>query len=200
MPRPDFREGRPDLPSGIPAGTRPDLLFAGLSLMLLILAVGLVILPLAGLIGGQMEAIRLAESRLAGQERLLQRAGGLEAERTALQAAATGDSLLQGESDGQAAGSLQARLIQAVQAAGAQRVSTQALEPLPDPAGGFSRIPAVLVIKATPDQLRNLLHDLESGRPHLVVRSLSLRPADPAGGRLDVVLEVFGLRAAAEGS
>ena len=106
------------------------------------------------------------------------------------------DLLLPAGSDGGAVAILQDKVQSIISAAGARLTSTQALAV--EPGQGHRRIGLRLQFAADIEALRRILHDLESGRPAVVLDNLFVRGrtsrAVGAVNPLDVRVDVFAFK------
>jgi hypothetical protein len=151
----------------------------------------LLVLPWAAAVGGAWRRADLLERQLDADRRLVGRAAELRAdleETERLRAAA----FLDGPTEALAAAGLQGRLAAMAAAAGGDLLSSETLSAEDD--GGLRRLAVRASVDASPDGLRDLLHRIETAAPVLSVAALTLRPRDPQGRRLDVLLTVRGWR------
>jgi general secretion pathway protein M len=173
----------------------------GLLLAVPALVYGAVVLPIGAHIAGlEGEATSLEDTlhryqRIAGERAQLAalvRKAEEEQPDTAL--------YLDGSSDALAAAQLQERLKQIVKASGGTVDSVRVLESAPE--GPYRRVSVQLLIETRVAGLRALLYGVETGKPYLFVKSITVtniagvRPdsAMADSGDLDVRLEIFGYR------
>jgi len=161
---------------------------------LALLLAGGVLLPLAGLFADMGEELALERRRVEAYRRVAARAAALPQERAEIEAAADPADYLRGASDALAGAALQAHLAALVQAAGGTVASSQTLAR--QGTAGAAPVPVTVRLAASvgPAALRDLLHAVEAGRPRLLAERLTVRAADPAGTRLDLVVDVRGWR------
>lgn len=171
-------------------------------------ALGGLALVLAGLlgigIGPHLIANGINDGRTAKEELLegLRRQAGararLEGERSALKGAAPKAATLPGKTSGVASASLQEHLDKLARRHGLGVASIQVLPARP--AGEFSELAAVLVMRGPLTGLAALLHEIETGAPFLFVDEIRIRTEEArreGGGarqpsRLEISMKVRG--------
>ena len=165
-------------------------------------ALGGLALVLAGLlaigIGPHLMANGINDGRAAKEELLegLRRQAGararLEGERSALKGAAPRAATLPGKTGGVASASLQEHMDRLARRHGLGVASVQVLPVRP--AGEFSELAAVLVMRGPLTGLAALLHEIETGAPFLFVDEIRIRSEDArrdgSGPRQPVRLEI----------
>ncbi|HYD31047.1 MAG TPA: type II secretion system protein GspM [Azospirillaceae bacterium] len=176
------------LPS--PGSVRARLLAVGL-LALVMLAITLgIVRPVAGLVAASQEEAVLLQTRLEGYRRVIARRAEIERALTEREdRQETGGDYLVGATSALAAADLQRRVAEIAARRGGRIASQLALPERED--DGFKRIATQARLSASAEALRDLLHDIEQGRPRLLVEGLSVRAAGN-DGRLDVTLTIYG--------
>ncbi|MGE5146251.1 MAG: type II secretion system protein GspM [Candidatus Eiseniibacteriota bacterium] len=173
----------------------------GLLLAVPALLYGAVVLPVRAYVGG-------LETEIAGLEDALGRYQRIAGERTQLAALVRHAAqqqpdtglYLEGSSDALAAAQLQDLLNQIVKSSGGAVDSVRVLQSAAE--GPNRRVSVQLLIETRVTALRAMLYSIETGKPYLFVKSITVnsiagvRPDSPVedSSDLDVRLEVYGYR------
>ncbi len=181
----------------LPVGMRGRLTALALLFIVLVLLTRLAVQPMAAAYANVGEDVATGQDALQRYQRII-------AELPALKAAASRTArnrplapfLLAGSNASLAVANLQQRLQDSAERHNASIVTVRVLDPVTE--GPLERVVLQAQLKAGTQALRDLLFELESGRPYLFVESLTVHPIrrsrqQNAGG-LDIRLTLAGMR------